>query len=109
MNADTPKEFEGILPWNFEMTIDGQTYKTVRPTVGTIAKLTALSGVLDVKAPVEAAKLFADPKPDIEAWDHNKLCYVISSFMTFFGHETSKNSRLVAKQAQDTISKAVKN
>jgi hypothetical protein len=83
--------------WDFEVTIGGKTYATVRPSVGELGVLISADKLPaeQVKAGIEA--LFAAPAPDISTWRGEQLTAFLNGFAAYF------QRRIAAEKKQEAI------
>lgn len=100
MNVNLDSALAALLPWDLTLTINGVAYRTRPLTVAQVGALEQFGALKPDQALRFLADLFADPKPDVSAWNAEQLQAVPLAIVEYFKEQTRKNSPRIAALVQ---------
>lgn len=88
---------QAVLPWEFSLTVNGQTYATRTPTVAQLAIMQSIDGKPDEEVRSFVTGLFAEPLPHVDQWEGELVGAAIIAILGYFAEWSKKKSqRLLA-------------
>jgi hypothetical protein len=97
MNINIDEHVSKLLPWDLNMTIQGETYATKRPAVSLIARLSQAASLGTEESLGLIRAMFQEPGPDVGEWGPELLPLVIAEYLRYFNEHVRKNARRVAE------------
>jgi len=99
VNIDEIVAVNDALPWDFGVTVRGQTYKT-RPILNSdMIHLTAVTPTLPrEKQYASIEDFFAHPKPNVADWNEQEATAVLAAIVGHVRGRASKNFQRVVEQ-----------
>lgn len=113
MKLDVDKVLDGILPWDFDVVVNGVSHRTKPPAIGTVAVLQKLTsrreggaeggGSADAGELVgPMADLFVTP-PDFSTWTLQQLIAALNGVLLYWRENLRKNSRPIAPAVAEAM------